>query len=201
MMKIMHHPKPESLMSCSAGSMPEAFAAIMASHIEICPACRKDLAWLEHVGGALLESLSPAHVSCPAPVMAMRAGEAGDDQYNVDITQPVGDVPSPLVQAVGRDLDSINWTPVRPGVWEHQIALKTRDRGHLRLTKVAPGQTFPEHRHRSSIIALVLRGSWRGASGHYQAGDVADFGEETEHPPIADPDYGCICLIATDERP
>jgi hypothetical protein len=142
--------------------MPEAFAAIMASHIEICPACREDLAWLEHIGGALLESLPPAPVSGPAPVIAMRAGEAGDDQDNVDVTQPGGNVPSALVQAVGRDLDSINWTEVSPGVWEHEIALKTRDRGHLRLTKVAPKQTFPEHRHRSSIIALVLKGSFRG---------------------------------------
>ena len=46
-MKIAHHPGLESLMSCSAGSMPEAFAAVMASHISIGPKCRKELAIME----------------------------------------------------------------------------------------------------------------------------------------------------------
>ena len=40
-MAITHHPAPESLMSCSAGSMPEAFAAVMASHIAMCPTAAK----------------------------------------------------------------------------------------------------------------------------------------------------------------
>lgn len=199
-MEIMHHPKPESLMSCSAGSMPEAFAAIMACHIEICPACREDLAWLEYVGGALLESLPPAPISGPAPVMAMRACEAGDDSYDADITQPVGDVPGPLMQAVGRDLDAIDWTAVSPGVWEFPIALKTRDRGQLCLTKVAPGQTFAERKERTSLIAIILKGSCRDHVNRYCAGDVADVGDDAKQSLIADADHGCVCLIAIDER-
>jgi putative transcriptional regulator len=172
----------------------------MASHIERCPACRETLSWLEHVGGALLESLSPAPVSGPAPVVAMRAGEAGDEHSTVGFAQPVGDVPGPLVQAVGGDLDAISWTEVGAGVWEHQIALKSHDHGHLRLTKVAPGQKFPEYNPRNSIIALVLKGSCRDSSNHYSAGDVAEVGDENYQSPIADPDHGCICLIATDQR-
>ncbi len=199
-MKIVHHPDPESLMSCSAGSMPEASAAVMVCHIQICPVCRKELAWLEHIGTALFESLPPAPVSRQAAVIAMRAGEALDDQYDVASDLRAGDVSLTRLQTLGCDLASIAWTQVSPGVWQHQIALKRHDTGDLRLTKVAPGQMLPEQRHRSSIIAMVLKGSYRDATGHYQAGDVADLGVNTEKTPIADPGEGCVCLIATDDR-
>ena len=56
-MTITHHPAPESLMSCSAGSMPEAFAAVMASHIAMCPDCRKELSVMEQIGTVLFEAI------------------------------------------------------------------------------------------------------------------------------------------------
>ncbi|MEQ1718816.1 MAG: anti-sigma factor, partial [Hyphomicrobium sp.] len=66
-MAIAHHPGSESLMSCSAGSMPEAFAAVMASHISICAACRKELALMEDIGVELFRNISPAAVTGEAP--------------------------------------------------------------------------------------------------------------------------------------
>jgi putative transcriptional regulator len=198
-MKIMHHPGPESLMSCSAGSMPQAFAAVMAVHIELCPACRMELAWLEHVGAALFETLPPAPISRPAPLMALRAGEAVDDDSNLGSTL-TGRVPLLLFRAIGADLDAVPWTHVSLGVRQYQIALEGDDRGDLILAKVDPGQKLPKLNHRSSIIALVLKGSYRDAIGHYQVGDVADLGRDAERSPIADPDHGCVCLIATDDR-
>ena len=65
-MSITHHPAPESLMSCSAGSMPEAFAAVMASHIAMCPSCRKELAVMERIGTVLFEAIAPTAVACEA---------------------------------------------------------------------------------------------------------------------------------------
>lgn len=198
-MKIIHHPGPESLISCSAGSMPEAFAAVMASHISMCPCCRRDLGMLDHVGTALFDTLTPTPVTRPAPIIGLRADEAGLDEA----TQPVsshGDVPLPLVAVIGNSLDNIPWRRVTSSVWQHQIALSEGHRGELRLIKVAPGQALPEHGHSGSEITLVLLGSYRDATGHYRVGDVADLCEEIEHTPVADPIEGCICLIATDGR-
>jgi putative transcriptional regulator len=199
-MKIKHHPTPESLMSCSAGSQPEAFAAVMSSHIAVCPTCREELSFMESIGVALFDKIAATPVERDAPVVALRAGEADCDDTIASSYANAGAVPAPLVPMIGNDLDAIRWKRVSPGVWQHAIALPNPTRGDLRLIKVAPGQALPEHAHTGSELTLVLRGSYRDATGHYRAGDVADFTSDDSHAPIADPVEGCICLIATEGR-
>jgi putative transcriptional regulator len=197
-MTITFHPELESLMSCSAGSMPEAFAAVMAAHITVCPQCQKDLALMQDIGVALFEKLPGTAVTSDAPVMALRAGEAGGE---TDIgVKAEGDVPAPLAPVIGHHLDALKWTRVAPGVWQHPIALKDPARGQLRLIKVAPGMALPEHSHNGSELTLILKGSYRDATGHYCVGDVADMTGDAKHSPVADPLEGCICLAANDGK-
>lgn len=198
-MKITHHPGHESLMSCSAGSMPEAFAAVMASHIEVCQTCRADLAIMEDIGVSLFGNISPQAMSREAPVMEFRRSES-----DVDSLPPVsivkGDVPLPLQQRIGAYLDDIPWKTMAPGVKHHQIELSQGALGDLRLIKVAPGHALPEHGHGGSELTLVLRGSYKDQTGEYKAGDLADLDDSIEHSPVAHPVDGCICLIATDRK-
>ena len=197
-MKITHHPAADSLMSCSAGSMPEAFAAVMASHISVCETCRRDLALMEMIGVALFDELSPTHLDHPAPVMELRRREADGDSQSARIASVSGgDVPEPLVPIIGRYLDDIAWKRVAPGVSIHNIALSSATKGDLRLIKVAPGKTMPLHGHNGSELTLVLRGSCRDDLGHYGVGDMSDLGEDVDHQPVADALEGCICLVAT----
>ena len=199
-MKITHHPSDASLMSCSAGSMPEAFAAVMASHISMCPCCRGTLSTMEHIGTALFDQLQPAPVNRLAPVAALRAMEADVTTHATFDTERSGDVPDPLVSILGSSLDDVPWKRVGPGVWTHNITLSDPSRGDLRLIKIAPGQVVPDHGHRGNEMTLVLRGAYTDASGVYRAGDVADLDEHIEHQPVADPVEGCICLIAVEGR-
>ena len=195
-MKITHHPGTDSLMSCSAGSMPEAFAAVMASHISVCPQCRNDLAIMEDIGVALLDQLSPTPVVESAPVMTLRRLEA---ETTPDAAQsPLsGDVPAPIMAAVGRYLDDVEWKRMAPGIAHFQIPLSNAAKGDLRLIRIAPGLSLPEHGHAGSELTLILRGSYRDKTGHYKAGDLADLSDDIEHQPVADPVEGCICLVAT----
>jgi putative transcriptional regulator len=201
-MKITHHPQPESLMSCSAGSMPEAFAAIMSSHMTMCRACQKELALMEAIGVALFDKIEATPVLGDAPIIALRAGEAerGESDQHICGAVSEGSVPGPLIPVIGDDLDAIAWKRVSMGVWQHAIALSDPARGELRLIKVAPGRALPEHGHNGSELTLVLKGSYRDETGHYRAGDVADLSGEGSHQPVADPVEGCICLIATEGR-
>lgn len=206
-MKIAHHPGPESLMSCSAGSMPEAFAAVMASHICICPACRSELALMEDIGVQLFRSIKPATLTREAPVAIVRRGQADPDIAAERAHSPAafqgptpGGVPAPLVSLLGGDLDKIAWKRLAPGVQHHPLPLTPGAKGQLRLLKVAPGAMLPEHEHGGSELTLVLRGSYRDETGHYKAGDVADMAPGTEHSPVADANEGCVCLIASDEK-
>lgn len=197
-MTIKHHPSSASLMSCSAGAMPEAFAAVMASHIEMCPCCRKDLSALEYVGVALFDKIAPVAVSKPAPVMQLRAGEAGGDV--IERVRPRSDLPGPLADAIRSSLDTVEWKRLGPGVWHHQIPIRNASGGELRLIKVAPGQKLPEHGHSGAEMTLVLRGSYSDASGTYRAGDVAEMDDTHEHEPVADAVDGCVCLIAVEGK-
>ena len=200
-MKITHHPAADSLMSCSAGSMPEAFAAVMASHISVCETCRADLALMEMIGVALFDELSPTHLERAAPVMELRRREAdAEPQAQRGTGVSGGDVPEPLVPVIGRYLDDIAWRRVAPSVSIHDIALSPKATGNLRLIKVLPGKTLPLHGHKGSELTLVLRGSCRDDFGHYRAGDMSDLGEDIDHQPIADAIEGCICLVATHHK-
>jgi putative transcriptional regulator len=199
-MTISHHPGLETLLSCSAGSQPEAFAAVMASHISICPECRRELALMEKIGAALFDQMSPARVKRDAPVMELRRMEAGVQSSNAQRKPPGGDVPEPLRPILGRYLDDVKWRKLAPGVWDHQIPLSKGAKGDLRLIKVAPGHKLPEHGHEGSELSLLLRGSYADKLGQYSTGDVADLSTDVEHQPVADANEGCICLVATDKQ-
>lgn len=196
-MKISRHPAAESLMSCAAGSMPEAFAAVMASHIEICSECRKDLTLMTVIGTTMLDMLPGTPVARASAAMALRGMEADHD--GPPVARGGGDMPAALVTKLGHSLDSIPWKRVSFGIRQHQIPLSHEGRGSLRLVKVAPGQKMAEHSHNGSELSLVLRGSYYDATGDYGPGDLADVSEEVEHAPVAG-SLGCICLIANDGR-
>ncbi|MCE8470988.1 transcriptional regulator, partial [Rhodovulum sulfidophilum] len=58
--RITHHLNDALLMSYAAGSLPEAFSLVVATHVSLCDECRARLAGFEAVGGAVLEAEEPA---------------------------------------------------------------------------------------------------------------------------------------------
>jgi putative transcriptional regulator len=197
-MTIHHHPDISTLMSCAAGSQPEALAAVVASHLAICPACAKEVSKMERIGEALFDHIEPAHVEGLAPVAAARALEA-DDLISLGGVAAGGEVPLPLAGLVGSDLNAIAWKRLGPGLWHYPLPLSKSAKGDLRLLKVGPGQVMPDHGHGGEEMTLVLRGSYSDATGRYGAGDVADLADDMEHAPLADSEDGCICLIASEK--
>jgi putative transcriptional regulator len=199
-MTIRHHPGSESLMSCSAGSMPESFAAVMAAHIDVCPQCRKDLALMESIGEALFKNMSTSPMTREAPVMELRRAEADPESAVRAKKVSAGDMPVPLRPLAGDYLDDVAWKRLAPGLMHYQFSLSKTALGDLRLIKVAPGMALPEHGHGGSELTLVLRGSYSDKTGRYGVGDLADLDDSIEHQPIADAIEGCICLIASDHK-
>lgn len=202
-MSITHHPDIASLMCCAAGSQPEAFAAVIASHLAACPACRAEVGHMQRIGSALFDALEPAAVAGGAPVVAARAAEQ-DIPAAPAATQAAGaeapEVPYPLLPVVGSSLDDVAWRWMAPGVWTFPLPLSRDAGGDLRLIKVAPGKALPEHGHDGAELTLVLRGRYTDCTGSYGVGDVADLDPETQHKPVACPSEGCICLAATDGK-
>src|SRR5271168_2882356 len=65
-MTIVHHPSDETLTAFASGTLDEARALVVATHISLCPHCRKSLAAFEEVGGALLDAAPAASMSAGA---------------------------------------------------------------------------------------------------------------------------------------
>ena len=52
-----HHPAEDQLASYAAGDMAEAPSLVIATHLALCPACRRQVADYEALGGELLTDL------------------------------------------------------------------------------------------------------------------------------------------------
>ena len=57
-MTIMHHPSDPTLAAFASGTLDEARAVVVATHIALCAQCRGAVAKFEAVGGA--DDLAPA---------------------------------------------------------------------------------------------------------------------------------------------
>ena len=193
-MTIKHHISDSLLMGYAAGTLPEAFSLVIATHVSMCDDCRAQLSAFEAVGGALVQGESAemtedALESC----MARLDGAAPPDRPKA---ARQGILPGPLAEYVGGDLSSIKWKPVGGGV--RQAILPTARGSSARLLYIPAGKAVPDHTHRGLELTLVLQGAFRDEDGHYGPGDVETASEAVDHTPIAEVGADCICLAATD---
>ena len=197
-MTITHHLDDATLMSFAAGALPAALSAVAAAHADMCPRCRREIAAMERLGGAVMADLSPVAFEHPepAPPMPLPAG-ARDLSPPRAAALPEAEIPRPVEWLLSGGLDGVAWRWLGPGVWDHPLPLTGA--GKLRLLKVAPGHRIPEHGHGGAELTLVLRGAFQDETGRYARGDVADLDETVEHQPIVTAAGGeCICLIASE---
>lgn len=192
---ITHHLNDRLLMAYSAGSLPEAFNLVVATHISVCDDCRARLASFDAVGGALLEENSAAMESDSLANVIARI-KSGPPTAKPDARPRDPVLPAPLVDAIGGGLDHVQWRAVGGGV--RQAILKTSDKASARLLHIPAGAAVPDHGHQGMELTLVLQGAFRDEDAIFQRGDVEIATEEMEHTPIAEPGQDCICLAATD---
>lgn len=203
-MTIMHHPDDATLISYASGALSEALGAVVATHLAMCPTCRREVARMEAVGASLMQALEPVAVSgtALAALRALRASEADTPARRPDVEAPRADadVPPPISRLVGERLAVVRWKRLGYGVWHYPLPLSAGARGDLRLLKVAAGQAMPGHGHGGSELTLLLDGAYRDEIGEFRRGDLADLDDSTEHRPVADAVTGCVCLIASEKK-
>ena len=175
---INHHLSDQLLMAYAAGSLPEAFSLVVATHVSLCDECRARAEAYEAVGGAVLEA-----ETAPMSDASLEACLAGM-------------FPSPLAQYVGGDLEAIRWKPIGMGV--RQAILPTSKGASARLLYIPAGQAVPDHGHRGLELTLVLQGAFRDDNDRFGPGDVEIADEADQHTPVAEAGCDCICLAATD---
>ncbi len=195
-MSIKHHLTDALLMAYSAGTLPEAFSLVVATHISMCDECRARLASFDAVGGGMLETSDEVELGedAFAATMAM-IDNMGEDAIIAEVSED-SLFATPLQDYVGGDLDAVQWKKAGGGV--SQAILKTSDAATVRLIRIPAGSSVPDHGHRGTELTLVLQGAFRDEEDRFGPGDVEVADEHLHHTPVAEEGADCICLAATD---
>ncbi len=196
-----HHPAEELLANYAAGDMAEAPALVVATHLALCPGCRRHVADYEALGGELLTELKSealAEGSLSRTLARLdRAEETAPRSAATGSARPAagehGMLPQPL-----RDYLSQAWTD--KAVWRKALpglrTLKLKAAGaKVWMMELQPGKPIPHHGHTGQELVLVLSGGYHDGPTGYGPGDVHMSGPQTIHEPVADQDGPCLCLV------
>ncbi|MEM9579758.1 MAG: ChrR family anti-sigma-E factor [Pseudomonadota bacterium] len=196
--KIEHHLTPELLMAYSAGTLPEAFGLVVATHVSMCDSCRAELDSFDAVGGCMMEEAGFVEMSKDSLAATIAMISASDTSEKRTAFAPAvpGVLPAPLKDYVGGDLEAIKWRSIGMGV--KQAILPTGSDATARLLYIPAGAAVPDHGHRGTELTLVLQGAFEDEQDRFARGDVEVANEDLNHTPIADIGEDCICLAATD---
>ena len=196
---IKHHLTDALLTAYAAGTLPEAFDLVVATHVSMCDECRARLAEFEALGGEVLEQMATDEAPLDEGSLAATMALIADESAAQPEARPVkaGSVfPGPLQAYAGADLDEVKWRRVGGGV--SQKVLKTHGDATVRLLRIPAGSKMPDHGHRGTELTLVLSGAFMDEDDIFAAGDIEVANEELHHTPIAAEGEDCICLAATD---
>lgn len=192
-MTIKHHLSDQLLIGYAAGSLPEAFSLVVATHVSLCDDCRARLEAYEAVGGAVLETETAEMSEASLEACLARLGQPEPPRKPAPRK---GLFPAPLAGYVGGDLAQVRWKPLGMGV--RQAILPTAKGSSARLLYIPAGQSVPDHGHRGLELTLVLQGAFRDDKARFGPGDVEIADESDQHTPVAEAGADCICLAATD---
>ena len=194
---IKHHLTDELLMAYSAGTLPEAFNLMVATHLSLCDDCRARVASFDALGGALLEDTPDAGTELSADALEATFAliDAGD--LAPSPAKPACTVlPAPLRDYVGGGIADVRWKPIGMGV--KQAILPTSKSASARLLFIPAGTAVPDHGHKGMELTMVLQGAFSDEVDRFERGDVEVADEDLEHMPVADISEDCICLAVTD---
>lgn len=197
MKDINHHLTDALLMAYSAGTLPEAFDVVVATHVSLCDECRARMHEFDAVGGTMMEDAGTAELnkdSFEATMALITSSDWAEEPRPIRPSK--GIFPAPLQSYVGDDVDSVNWRRIGGGV--QQAILNTTGDATVRLLRIPGGVAVPDHGHRGTELTLVLQGAFRDETDRFGPGDVEVADEDLEHKPVAEEGVDCICLAATD---
>ena len=195
MKEIKHHLTQSLLMGYSAGTLPEAFNVVVATHISMCDECRAALGEMDAVGGEVLMAAGDAALSDDS-LAATLEKIANTPAAPKMAARTKGIFPAPLQDYVRGDVEAVKWRRVGGGV--RQMVLPTSRGATVRLLHIPAGSEVPDHGHRGTELTLVLQGAFRDETDRFGVGDLEVANEDLNHTPVAEEGVDCICLAATD---
>lgn len=199
-MSVKHHISDDFLIDYASGSLSEGWSLAVASHLALCPQCRRRLSAMEGAAGALLDKAidnsneDEAWARFKARTMDIKAEEI---KPAVATPRSTAVLPEPLRSYLGGDLDELKWRALGRGAY--QILIDTGDEEtQVRLLRIPAGKPVPEHTHEGRELTLVLAGSFRDGDDLFARGDIEEADGDLLHTPTATQGEDCICLAVTE---
>ena len=192
-----HHPDPDDLASYASGVAPEWMSVVVACHLTYCSECRDDVALLDDLGGALLDTLADPEGARLTPPVASRSVEPPKKTAYVD---------SPLARSIPRPLHRYfkdvvpTWRFLAPGVKHVPVSLTVGDLP-VRLIQFKPGLSIPDHRHNGTEMVLVLDGVLEDTATRdvFRTGDLSRRDESTgRHGNVVTSSDPCVALVVAE---
>lgn len=195
---IKHHLSEDVMMGFAAGSLPEAFNLMAATHISLCDECRARLGAYDAVGGEILDTAPDTDAAMSSDSLARTMVLIADGpKEEIRLPRKAGvTLPGPVQDYVGGDLESVKWRGIGMGV--KQAILPTSTDASARLLFIPAGTAMPDHGHQGIEMTMVLQGAFQDDDEYFARGDVEMADSDLHHTPIADIHEDCICLAVTD---
>jgi len=211
-MMVHHHPDETLLLDYATGAMGEAESLVIATHMALCPLCRRKVSALEAVGGATLEMIDAVpleakafdrimakitdhdHKTAVVEHYADSASPKNDSQVAASLAQQV---PRPLRDSLPAGLSDLPWQNVLRGLDEVSLQVGSNEMVRTKMLRIQPGAAMPQHTHEGAELTLVLSGAFSDERGHFARGDLAFTDSDVEHRPVADEGEVCYCLAVT----
>ena len=187
-----HHPDDALLIEYAGGSLGEAKALLVATHLALCPLCRSGVSAAEIAGAAMaFDAIEPAEVGT-APNLAAVERQAPPSELG-----RLANVPQPLRGYLGAPVSELPWETLLSGMRAYTLPAFV-NRSSVRLLAIEPGRRMPRHTHEGLELTLVLQGSFVDGSGVFAKGDVATADASIDHQPQAGGEELCLCLAVED---
>ncbi len=191
-MTITHHPSDTTLAAFAAGTLDEARAVVVATHLSQCGQAAAGPARVQSVGGALLDAADPVEMTAGALDRAMmKLGQVEQASPVCDDRSDAGVLPAPLSHyALGP------WRWLGRGVEWRPVDVPSHDSVRVFMLKAKAGTKLPKHRHTGTEWTCVFQGAFRHQLGRYGVGDFDEADDSVDHDPVVEDGDTCICVVA-----
>jgi len=177
------------------GQLSRPLHALVAAHLTLSRANHAYVGTLESAAGSILLDVAPVALQDrDARLAEIFDGDGKPASRRLAADDPAW--PSPLHDFAGVPFSGVRWRRLLPGV-RHALFGEPGE-AEAELLWLRPGCKFPSQTHAYAGYALVLRGGFSDAVGHYGIGDIAVADHEVDHQPTADPHEGCVCFAVTE---
>jgi putative transcriptional regulator len=201
-----YHPDDMTLMNYAAGScsIPESLA--VAVHLCFCHDCRQHVKNLNHLGGALLETIKPASTDDDAFDLLMLSLEPHDHSGTAKVkmeSTPSDKITqhfiNPLLRYLPTSLVDLPWQNQTKEISKFDLTSLVNVKGfQVALQKISAGAKVPKHTHKGFEYTVILSGGFSDELGVYHEGDFIARDARHKHSPTALQNEDCICLTVLD---